>query len=136
MALAARDVRYLPQLMLASPTDVRRWLAGKMDGKRLAELQGLLRSLPALRLALTPPATALEPNADGVVTVAIEGTNPASRRHVYAPAFPKPKIGGWWLVMGDEDELFALKRVQLPPRGTFKTDLHFMAPEEPGEYKV
>ena len=55
-----------------------------------------------------------------------------ARRHALAPRFPKPKLDGWWLVLGCEDELLALKRVQLH-RGTTRAELQFIAPEEAGQ---
>jgi activating signal cointegrator complex subunit 3 len=55
------------------------------------------------------------------------------RRHAFAPRFPKPKLAGWWLLMGEADELFALKRIHLD-RGALTSELHFAAPDEPGEY--
>ena len=35
--------------------------------------------------------------------------------------------------MGEADELFALKRIHLD-RGALTSELHFAAPDEPGEY--
>jgi hypothetical protein len=63
-------------------------------------------------------------------------TQRGHRRHAFAPRFPKPKLAGWWLVMGEADELlvlFALKRIHLN-RGALTSELHFAAPDEPGEY--
>ena len=42
-------------------------------------------------------------------------------------------MAGWWLVMGEEEELIALKRVRLD-RGRTTAELQFEAPEEAGEY--
>ena len=60
---------------------------------------------------MTPPATKLERGGDGVVCVRLEATNRSFRKSVYAPRFPKARMsGGWWLAMGEEDELLALRR--------------------------
>ena len=63
----------------------------------------------------------------------LEARNTHGRARAFAPRFPKPKQAGWWLVMGEEDELLALKRVRLD-RGATSAQLHFEAPDEPGEY--
>jgi activating signal cointegrator complex subunit 3 len=132
-ALEAKGVKKLRQLAGAKPDVLRGWLRGAgLHDKQLAELQSLLRTLPNVRLhAKAPPP--LAPGAEGTVSITLEALNPASRSKAFAPHFPKPKMAGWWLVMGEEDELLALKRVRLD-RGRTTAELSFEAPEEPGEH--
>jgi len=135
-ALGARGIKSLGELLRASPHAVKKALEHKLSARGLAELQSLLRSLPLLLMSAQPPAEPLAAGASGTVSISIESTNTSSRRHAFAPAFPKAREGGWWLVMGEEDELFALKRISLPKNGgVFKTELQFLAPDEPGEYE-
>jgi len=138
--LSRHGIQHLAQLIHTSPREVRALLERHLGAARLAELQSLLASLPALRMEVSPPAMALHVESEGSLSIAITPLNRASRRHVYAPAFPKPKEGGWWVLMGEADELFGLKRLSLPKRGgsgapPFKTELQFVAPDEPGEYE-
>ncbi len=131
-ALARRGVRYLPQLMLAPPHDVAKWLKGVLTDKQQATLLEVVGSLPAVSLAVSPPTAPLKPGGEAALAIELRCTNPRSRRHAFAPRFPKPKLDGWWLVLGCEDELLALKRVQLH-RGSTRTELQFIAPDEAGE---
>jgi len=52
---------------------------------------------------------------------------------VHAPFFPKEKVEGWWLVVGDpkNNQLLAVKRLNLQRRS--KVKLEFQAPA-PGDY--
>lgn len=68
-----------------------------------------------------------------MVSIELEARNTAARSKAYAPHFPKPKMAGWWLIMGEEDELIALKRVRID-RGRTTAELQFEAPDEPGEH--
>ena len=96
----------------------------------------MLDTLPAVRMSVVQPKGRLAPGAESSVSVSLQCTNPrSSRRHAYAPRFPKPKLAGWWLVMGVEDELLALKRVHLGGRGPTKAELQFVVPDEPGEHQ-
>ena len=132
-ALAHRGVRYLPQLMLAPPRDVASYLKGVLSERQLAALLEAVSSLPAVEVAVSPPADMpLKPGAEAALTIELRCTNKRARRHALAPRFPKPKLDGWWLVLGCEDELLALKRVQLH-RGTTRAELQFIAPEEAGQ---
>ena len=132
-ALAARGVRYLPQLMLAPPQDVARYLKGLLSERQLTSLLEAVSSLPAVEINVAPPADMpLKPGAEAALTIELRCTNKRARRHALAPRFPKPKLDGWWLVLGCEDELLALKRVQLH-RGTTRAELQFIAPEEAGQ---
>ena len=133
-ALAAQGVVHLGQLVMAPAADLRRWLRGAMDERQLGELQGLLRSLPSMEMAVAAPTQKLTVSSDGEIAISLRATNPTTRRNVYAPRFPKPVTkSGWWLAMGEGDELLALKRVHLE-RGSSNTTLAFLAPDEPGEY--
>ena len=142
-ALGKHGVRSLRDLLRARPDDLRRWLGGsRQRGSRqqpllgeaqLGELTGLLRTLPLMSMRTEPPKAALAPGQETSVTVHVEALNPASRRNAYAPRFPKAKKAGWWLMMGEEDELFALKRITLD-RGHLTAELQFAAAEEPGEH--
>ena len=63
VALARRGVRYLPQLMLAPHTELAAHLKGVLSERQLAQLLEAVASLPALELAVSPPAEApLDPN--------------------------------------------------------------------------
>jgi len=121
-------------LMTTSSDDLRRMLVGTLREKALQELIGVLRSLPHISLEVEPPQTKLLPGEETSVTVHLRLENKSSRRNAYAPTFPKAKVAGWWLAMGEDEELFALKRVHID-RGVATAALHFAAPEEPGEYE-
>ena len=109
--------------------------------KAASELLSLVRTLPTVRLGATLSVGEkglggrqyVVAGEEAAVSVSVEVTSRSSRRFAYAPRFPKPKMAGWWLVMGEEEELFALKRIHLD-RGKLTTELKFEAPEEPGEY--
>ncbi|TVU35736.1 hypothetical protein EJB05_17639, partial [Eragrostis curvula] len=67
------------------------------------------------------------------VTLERDMTNlPFEAGPVHSPRFPKPKVEGWWLVIGDSftNQLLAIKRVALQRRSTVK--LGFTAPAEVG----
>jgi len=132
--LADHGIVYLPQLITAAPNDVRRWLGRAMDNRQLGELQGVLRSLPSVQMDVAEPKGKLGAGEEAEIAISLRATNPASRRSAYAPRFPKAKMAGWWLAMGIEDELLALKRVHLD-RGSTTTTLQYLAPEDPGEYE-
>ena len=53
---------------------------------------------------------------------------------VYAPSFPRPKVEGWWLVMGDmaTNTLVSIKRVNIRQKATVR--LTFAAPDTAGDY--
>ena len=55
---------------------------------------------------------------------------------VAASRYPKPKVEGWWLVVGDvsRNALMSIKRLTLAQRARAKLD--FVAPDEPGEYDL
>ena len=61
-------------------------------------------------------------------------TNSGHRKMVHAPRFPKPKLGGWWLILGVDDELLALKRVHVG-RGPTRASLAFVAPDDGGDHE-
>ena len=133
-ALRAKGLGNLGQLARSSPEALRRALGGKLDEKRLNELRAVLRTLPTLSMRAEPlPTAAMKAGEEGELTVRLEATQPGSRRHAFAPKFPKPKLAGWWLVLGEGEELFALKRIHLE-RGKLTSVLAFAAPDEPGEY--
>ena len=141
-ALKRKGVHSLPQMVRADPETLRGWLAGAglRDGRKLNELSGVLRSLPRIRLEVRPKdgsggsaAAPIAPGEEGVVLVTLRAENSASRSKAFAPRFPKPKLAGWWLVMGEDEELLALKKVRLD-RGSTTAELAFEAPDEPGEY--
>ncbi|KAL1514923.1 hypothetical protein AB1Y20_004002 [Prymnesium parvum] len=135
-ALSAQGVVYLAQLILAGPNEVRRWLRGVMDDRQLGELQSVLRSLPSIQMDANVSSAKLAAGADAEVSISLTATNPSTRRFVHAPGFPKPLTqSGWWLAMGEGEELYALKRVHLE-RGSKKASLAFVAPDEPGEYTL
>lgn len=135
-ALSAQGVVYLAQLILAGPNEVRRWLRGVMDDRQLGELQSVLRSLPSIQMDANVSSAKLAAGADAEVSISLTATNPSMRRFVHAPGFPKPLTkSGWWLAMGEGEELYALKRVHLE-RGSKKASLAFVAPDEPGEYTL
>jgi len=130
--LQSRGVRTLRQLVEATPDALRTWLkASSLKEKQVSELHALLRTLPSVRLLADDPPP-LAPGMEGVVSVRLEARH-RSRSKALAPRFPKPKTAGWWLVMGEDDELLALKRVRIEHGGS-STDLAFEAPDEPGEY--
>jgi pre-mRNA-splicing helicase BRR2 len=56
--------------------------------------------------------------------------------NVIAPSYPKPKVEGWWLVVGDvgRNVLMSIKRLTLQQRARVKLD--FVAPDTPGEYNL
>jgi len=133
-SLAAKGVAHLPQLMLAEPSDLRRWLGGSLSEGELSKLLETLRTLPAVRVEAAVQTEKLVASTDGVVRVRLESTQPGARRNVLAPRFPKARMaGGWWLALGEEDELHALRRVHFE-RGSMSTELQFSVPDEPGEY--
>lgn len=131
--LASHGIVYLPQLIMAQSQDVRRWLGNSMDARQLGELQAVLRSLPSIHMDVVQPDAKLAAGDESEIAITLRATNPVSRRAAYAPRFPKAKMAGWWLSMGVEDELLALKRVHLD-RGTMTTTLQYLAPDEPGEH--
>lgn len=55
---------------------------------------------------------------------------------VIAPRYPRTKVEGWWLVIGDpnRNELTCIKRVTLKQTKT-KVAMDFIAPSKPGKYK-
>lgn len=55
---------------------------------------------------------------------------------VAAPLFPKDKMEGWWIVIGNTktNSLLSLKRVTLQRKQ--QVMLEFIAPEEPGDYSL
>ena len=55
---------------------------------------------------------------------------------VSAPRYPKPKVEGWWLVVGDvkRNSLLCIKRISLQKSAKVKLD--FVAPDEAGDYKL
>lgn len=113
-SLAAKGVAHLPQLMLAEPSDLRRWLGGSLSEGELSKLLETLRTLPAVRVEAAVQTEKLVAGTDGVVRVRLESTQHGARRNVLAPRFPKARMaGGWWLALGEEDELHAL--VSAPP---------------------
>lgn len=137
-ALASKGIHHLAQLVTAvtaTPGNLRTWLRGLMNERQMGELQGVLRSLPSIDMSAEGRPTKLAAGGEGEIAISLRAINPSTRRHVYAPRFPKPLTrSGWWLAMGEGDELFALKRVNLE-RGSIRTSLSFVAPEEPGEYR-
>lgn len=132
--LAGHGIVYLAQLMLAPAHQVRNWLRRVMSERQLGEVLALLRCLPSLQMGVTARETKIVAGTDAEVEVSLKATNESTRRYVYAPHCPKPRPQcGWWLAMGEGDELHALKRVHLD-RGSTSTSLSFLAPEEPGTY--
>ena len=121
------------QLLDAKQETLKGWLGGRngLRDKQISELHQLLRTLPNVRVHAEPPPP-LAPGAEGVVTVMLEALH-NSRSKAFAPRYPKPRPAGWWLVMGEEEELLALKKVRIE-RGSTSAELQFEAPEEPGEY--
>jgi len=133
-ALARRGVRHLPQLMLTPPGELRKLLRGVLAERQLTQLLDVVATLPAVQMSVAPPKATLGAGEEASVHVTLHSTNLRTRRHAFAPRFPKPKLGGWWLVMGVDDELLALKRVHLSGRGTTKAELQFVAPDDAGEH--
>ena len=131
--LRAKGMGDLSSLCQATPERLKQLLGGQLRDKAMGELVGVLRTLPLVRVHAEPPKEALAAGEEAVLTVHLEATQPGSRRNAFAPRFPKPKLAGWWLVMGEAEELFALKRVHLG-RGRLSSELQFAAPDEPGEY--
>jgi activating signal cointegrator complex subunit 3 len=131
--LRNRGVRDL-RTLLATPADsLRRILGGRLHDKALQELIGVIRTLPLIQLQVEPPPRKLLPGEEASITVHLRAANVSSRRNAFAPKFPKAKMAGWWLVMGEEEELFALKRIHFD-KGVTAAELHFAAPDQPGEY--
>jgi pre-mRNA-splicing helicase BRR2 len=54
---------------------------------------------------------------------------------VHAPLYPKEKMEGWWLLLGNmkDDTVAAIKRVTVKVKSSFR--LEFEAPEKPGTYE-
>ena len=76
--------------------------------------------------------------ASGIVTLQVtlerDMTNlPSEVGPVHAPRYPKPRLEGWWLVIGDSssDQLLAIKWVAVLQRASLK--LEFVAPAEAGK---
>ena len=137
-ALAARGLTHLAQLVRLDAQALKRALGGTLGARQLSELSGLLATLPATELEAAPPPLAVEAGADCAISVTVSTGGRRARRSAFAPAFPKARGGGWWLVMGEGDELFALKRINLPSgsgSGPLKTELMMCAPEEPGVHE-
>jgi activating signal cointegrator complex subunit 3 len=135
--LARNGVRQLSHLLVAAGGKPEALRHGPLRGanlkeRQLNELHSVLRTLPNVSLHVDEPPP-LAPGEEGSVRIRLAASNPASRAKAFAPRFPKPKLAGWWVVMGEEDELLALKRVRIE-RGSTSTDLLFSAPDEPGEY--
>ena len=132
-ALASKGIRSLRQLIGANLETLRGWLrhAGLKD-KQISELHAVLRTLPNVRLTASAPLK-LAPGEEAAVSVQLDALNASGRSKAYAPRFPKPKQAGWWLVLGEEDELLALKKLRFD-RGATSAELLFEAPDEPGEY--
>ena len=160
-ALGSRArVSSLSQLQAARAEDVRAALRGLVGDAQIRELLGLVSTLPRVSLSSARLPT-LARSAEASLSITLTCTNAASRRHAYAPRFPKPRQGGWWLMVrrralvsgssaksaksakwaqradtcqvGEEEELFALKRVRTS-RGTSTAELKFTAPDEAGTY--
>ena len=137
-ALAARGLTHLAQLVRLDAQALKRALGGILSARQLSELSGLLATLPATEREAAPPPLAVEAGADCAISVTVSTGGRRARRSAFAPAFPKARGGGWWLVMGEGDELFALKRINLPSgggSGPLKTELMMCAPEEPGVHE-
>eukprot|EP00871_Galdieria_phlegrea_P002639 jgi/Galph1/3376/GphlegSOOS_G2035.1 len=69
-----------------------------------------------------------------------EGTSDGQSPISYAPLFPEKKEEGWWLLIGQRQDinnsqpsLVAIKRVVI--RSTTQVKLEWTAPEEPGSYE-
>ena len=64
-----------------------------LSERQLAQLLEAVASLPAIQLAISPPAQPpLKPGAEAALAVELRCTNKRARRHALAPRFPKPKV--------------------------------------------
>ena len=133
-ALRKKGVVDLPTLMKAPPATVRGWLSNILKPRQLSELQSLVASLPAVRLEAAAPQKPSVGGAEASIDVTLTPTNSGHRKMVHAPRFPKPKLGGWWLILGVDDELLALKRVHVG-RGPTRASLAFVAPDDGGDHE-
>ena len=54
---------------------------------------------------------------------------------VHAPLYPKEKMEGWWLLLGNmkDDTVAAIKRISVKVKSSFRLD--FEAPEKAGTYE-
>jgi len=57
----------------------------------------------------------------------------SSIKRAYAPKFPKPRDENWFLVLGSDDELVAMKRVP-SVKSQSKQMINFTTPDVPGGY--
>ena len=113
---------------------MRGWLSNLLKPRQLSELQSLVASLPAVRLEAAAPQKPSVGGAEASIDVTLTPTNSGHRKMVHAPRFPKPKLGGWWLILGVDDELLALKRVHVG-RGPTRASLAFVAPDDGGDHE-
>ena len=68
------------------------------------------------------------------VSVQLERESDSDVIVAHAPFYPKERLEGWWMVIGDtkNNQLACIKRLTITKSTDVK--LEFKAPEEPGEY--
>lgn len=123
-----KDVRCLPQLLQLEATNAATLTelmtsAGLTEPQRRAAVQ-VIRAMPVVTIRTSCElvrAADDEGPAEWSLTVRLQRSRPAPPK-AYAPKFSKPKLEGWWLVLGacrdaegetEDDQLLALQRVAL-----------------------
>ena len=126
-------------------------LGNDLSSVEIDRLSEVVNQLPKIELSLTLKADGIEEklnifntgnsrparwhevqaNTDYSLVVDISRINRTGSTRAHAPKFPKPRDESWFLVLGSNQELVAMKRVPPVPR-TAKQLLSFTTPAQPG----
>jgi len=132
-------IEALPELLAMAPDKLNQIIRSKDIGLSegaTRDLRQILGRLPIIHCRMPNTPLVAGPEQTVTISVNLERKNRDTNMKVLAPKFSKPKNEGWWLAVGRgaDDELVALKRVLIRPRGSNPTHLTFMAPSEVGDH--